>query len=75
MLAALTVSWAPVANAAGSIRPNIVFILADDLGRGDLGCYGQTKIKTPHLDRIAAEGMKFTNFYSGCTVSRLVVAR
>ena len=49
-------------------RPNIVFILADDLGHGDLGCYGQTKIKTPNLDRIAAEGLRFTNFYCGCAV-------
>ena len=49
-------------------RPNIVFILADDLGYGDLGCYGQAKIATPHLDRMAAEGMRFTQFYAGSTV-------
>ena len=49
-------------------RPNIVFILADDLGYGDLGCYGQTKIKTPNLDRMAAEGMRFRQFYTGCPV-------
>jgi arylsulfatase A-like enzyme len=49
-------------------RPNIIFILADDLGYGDLGCYGQTKIKTPNLDRLAAEGMRFTDFYAGSTV-------
>ncbi len=48
--------------------PNIVFILADDLGYGELGCYGQKKIKTPNIDRMAAEGMRFTNFYCGCTV-------
>ncbi len=53
---------------AAATKPNIVFILADDLGYGDLGCYGQTKIKTPNLDRLAAEGMRFTNFYSGCSV-------
>lgn len=49
-------------------KPNIVFILADDLGFGDLGCYGQKKIKTPNLDRMAAEGMRFTQFYTGCPV-------
>ena len=49
-------------------RPNIIFILADDLGYGDLGCYGQTKIKTPNLDQLAAEGMRFTSFYAGSTV-------
>src|SRR5882762_4691170 len=47
--------------------PNIIFILADDLGYGDLGCYGQAKIKTPHLDQLAAEGMRFTSFYAGNT--------
>ncbi|MGO8931831.1 MAG: arylsulfatase [Limisphaerales bacterium] len=49
-------------------KPSILFILADDLGYGDLGCYGQTKIKTPNLDRLAAEGMRFTDFYAGSTV-------
>ena len=49
--------------------PNIIYILADDLGYGDLGCYGQTLIKTPHIDRLAAEGMRFTRHYAGCTVS------
>lgn len=49
-------------------RPNIVFILADDLGYGDLGVYGQQYIHTPHLDRLAAEGMRFTQFYAGTTV-------
>lgn len=54
--------------AADSEKPNIIFILADDLGYGDLGCYGQKIIKTPHLDNMAAEGMKFTQFYAGSTV-------
>lgn len=49
-------------------KPNIIYILADDLGYGDLGCYGQKIIKTPHLDRMAKEGMKFTRHYSGSTV-------
>lgn len=54
-------------------RPNIIFILADDLGYGDLSCYGQQKIKTPNIDRISSEGMKFTAHYSGhnvCAPSR-----
>ncbi|HET6325820.1 MAG TPA: arylsulfatase [Planctomycetaceae bacterium] len=49
-------------------RPNIVLILADDLGYGDLGCYGQKRIATPHIDRLAAEGRRFTQFYAGSTV-------
>src|SRR5688572_12896861 len=49
-------------------KPNVLFIMADDLGYGDLGSYGQQKIKTPHLDRMAAEGMRFTQFYSGAPV-------
>ena len=53
---------------AADKKPNIIFILADDAGIGDFGCYGQTKIRTPNLDRMAAEGMKFTKFYSGCSV-------
>ena len=48
--------------------PNIVYILSDDLGYGDLGCYGQRHFATPHIDRMAAEGMRFTQHYSGSTV-------
>jgi uncharacterized sulfatase len=48
--------------------PNILLIVADDLGYGDLGSYGQVHIQTPHLDRLAAEGMRFTDFYAGSTV-------
>jgi arylsulfatase A-like enzyme len=50
-------------------KPNIIYILADDLGYGDLGCYGQRIIQTPNIDRLAKEGIRFTQFYSGCTVS------
>lgn len=49
-------------------KPNIIFILADDLGYGDLGCYGQKQIKTPNLDKMASEGVRFTDFYAGSTV-------
>lgn len=48
--------------------PNLIFILADDLGFGDIGCFGQSVIQTPRLDRMASEGMKFTQFYAGNTV-------
>ncbi len=49
-------------------KPNIVYIMADDLGYGDLGCYGQKLIQTPHIDRLAENGMRFTDFYAGSTV-------
>ena len=50
--------------------PNIIFILSDDLSWGDLGCYGQREIQTPNIDRLAAEGMRFTNAYAGNSVCR-----
>ena len=53
---------------ASAKAPNIVYIMADDLGYGHLGSYGQTKIKTPNIDRLAAEGMRFTQAYAGSTV-------
>ena len=53
---------------AAERRPNIIYILADDLGYGDLGCYGQKVIQTPELDRMAKEGLRFTQFYAGATV-------
>src|SRR5699024_946631 len=49
-------------------KPNIIIILADDMGYGDLGCYGQQMIQTPHIDSLAAAGMRFTDYYAGCTV-------
>ncbi|MSU66622.1 MAG: arylsulfatase [Opitutus sp.] len=72
---ALIFLFAPVVGrAAGNARPpNIVFILTDDQGYGDVGCFGAKNIKTPHLDRMAREGMRFTNFYVSeavCTASR-----
>jgi arylsulfatase A-like enzyme len=66
LLAALT-------TASPAAKPNFVIIFADDLGYGDLGCYGHPTIKTPHLDRMAREGIRFTQFYSAasvCTPSR-----
>ena len=64
------VAWAAFAAAA---PPNIVFILSDDVGYGDLGCFGATKVKTPNLDRLAREGMRFTDAHataSVCTPTR-----
>lgn len=65
LLLALTLVTSVAAQAP---KPNIIFILADDLGYGELGSYGQKLIQTPHLDRLAAEGMRFTQFYAGNTV-------
>jgi arylsulfatase A-like enzyme len=64
------------ASARGGKKPNIVFILADDLGYAEVGCYGQTKIRTPNIDKLAAEGMKFTQHYAGnpvCAPSRCML--
>jgi arylsulfatase len=71
--------FAPAARASAPpapARPNVIFILADDLGYADLGCYGQKKIRTPRLDRLAAEGLRFTQYYAGnavCAPSRCVL--
>jgi len=54
--------------ASGAERPNVVFILADDLGWADLGCYGSTFYETPNLDRLARQGMRFTDAYAACNV-------
>jgi arylsulfatase A len=58
----------PQPTTANRANPNIIFILADDLGWGELGCYGSDKIKTPNIDRLAAEGMRFTSAYCGTSV-------
>jgi arylsulfatase A len=58
----------PLSLQSQRSRPNIIYIYADDLGYGELGCYGQQKIKTPHLDRLAKEGMRFTQHYSSAPV-------
>ncbi len=71
-----TVRCAVAKPPAAPMKPNIILIVADDLGYGDLGCYGQQKIRTPHIDRLAAEGVRFTRFYSGspvCAPSRCVL--
>ncbi len=68
LAAALLVALASCHTAPDFGKPNIVFILADDLGYGHLGAYGQEKIRTPHIDRLADEGIRFTQFYSGSTV-------
>jgi arylsulfatase A-like enzyme len=67
MLIALT-ALAVGINAQAARKPNIIYVLADDLGYGDLSCYGQKTLTTPHLDRMAAEGMRFTRHYAGSTV-------
>src|SRR5688572_7467635 len=66
LLLALTLFTA--CAAAGAQKPNIIFILADDLAQGDLGSYGQKLIQTPNLDRMAAEGTRYTQAYSGTAV-------
>src|SRR3954470_12694565 len=69
LLLAWLLGWLTDSNALSApAKPNVIFILADDLGYGDLGCYGQKLIKTPSIDRLAAEGMRFTQAYAGATV-------
>ena len=77
----LLTAWLPVppaaiCHAAGTAKPNIVFIISDDLGYGDVGCYGATKVKTPNVDRLAREGRLFTDAHSPaavCTPTRYAV--
>ncbi|MHC4521713.1 MAG: sulfatase-like hydrolase/transferase, partial [Planctomycetota bacterium] len=63
-LAAFTPGCITPGTPRGVRRPNFVLILADDLGYGDIGCYGNTRNMTPHLDGLAEEGMRFTDFHS-----------
>src|SRR4051812_15080882 len=74
LLFLLTCSALPaMVQAATPSRPNIVFILSDDIGYGDVGCYGANKVKTPNLDRLAREGLRFTDAHapaSVCTPTR-----
>src|SRR3954452_23878186 len=63
-------------GAAADARPNIVFLMADDLGYGDVGAFGQTKIRTPNIDQLAKEGIRLTQCYAGnavCAPSRCVL--
>jgi arylsulfatase A-like enzyme len=68
MLLAAGFAQAQTTGTPGGKQPNIIFILADDAGYSDFGCYGQKKIRTPHIDRLAAEGTRFTQCYAGSTV-------
>ena len=69
-LLAVTAALSHSARAAADdgAKPNIVIMFADDMGYGDLGCFGHPTIRTPRLDRMAAEGTRFTQYYSGSTV-------
>lgn len=76
VVAALVVASGLTSRAWGADRPNVVFVLADDLGWGDLGCYGHPRIKTPHLDRFAQQGIRLTQCYSAsavCSPSRSAI--
>lgn len=76
ILSFLILSGSQLSSVGAESKPNILFILADDLGYAELGCYGQDKIRTPRLDALAAEGMRFTRSYSGnavCAPSRCVL--
>ena len=72
LLAALA-AFSSLATSTAAEKPNIIFIYADDLGFGDVGCYGATRIKTPNIDQLAKEGIRFTDAHSAaatCTPSR-----
>ncbi len=58
------VSFLVAAPKPVGVKPNVIFILADDVGYGDFGCYGATKVKTPNIDKLAREGLRFTDAHS-----------
>lgn len=58
----------PSSCRAETSTPNFIIIFIDDMGYGDLGCYGNTTTRTPNIDRMAAEGLRFTSFYTSCPV-------
>jgi len=71
LVSGIALAWTvltPSTSGADEAKPNIIFIMADDLGYGDLECYGQKLIKTPNISQMAREGMRFTDFYAGSTV-------
>ena len=63
-IALIFAPWLALGATEQKPAPNVIYILADDLGYGDLSCYGQKKLQTPHIDRLASEGLKFTDHYS-----------
>src|SRR5262245_30148715 len=67
-LGLLTLALAATTLPAADVRPNVILILIDDLGWTDLGCYGSDLYRTPHIDRLARDGVRFTQAYSACTV-------
>ena len=73
IIACLTLGFSAISTSAADARPHIIFILADDLGPGDIGCYGGKLVPTPNIDRLAREGTRFTQYYSAspiCSPSR-----
>ena len=68
ILIGMLIALGLIGHAAADTPPNVIYILADDLGYGDLSCYGQTHFQTPNIDALAKQGMKFTQHYSGSTV-------